>query len=152
LVVYVTLDYWLTDSFVEVHNTGYRSCPTVTLFINKPTSRGMRIETNSHRKSVKSEKIGRQGEEKKSGGCSNTDPVVRPVRVRFVVRTAQRWNAQLNSEHNGETSAIRLHTANGDSKTSSGGHCTWCLHSALHRILDAVAGWHGKPIHSLTTF
>ena len=67
-MVYVTLDYWLTDSFVEVHNTGYRSCPTVTLF--KPTSRGMRIETNNQRKSVKSEKIGRQGEEKKSGGCS----------------------------------------------------------------------------------
>ena len=65
MVVYVTLDYWLTDSFVEVHNTGYRSCPTVTLF--KPTSRGIRIETNNHRKSVKNEKIGRQGEEKKSG-------------------------------------------------------------------------------------
>ncbi|KAH9998708.1 P-loop containing nucleoside triphosphate hydrolase protein [Russula vinacea] len=58
----------------------------------------------------------------KSGGCSKWSIRTggQAVRLRLVVRTAQHWNAQLNSEHNGETSVIRLHTAKVTAKQVQG--------------------------------
>jgi hypothetical protein len=66
-----------------------------------------------------------------------------------------RLNAHFKSEHNGqfhETLVIRLHATKCDRKTSSRGHCTCSFYSFSHRILDVLAGWQRKPVHSPAAF